>query len=80
MIGASGYLGSAVADAVAADVPVRRLVRTPAGTHDERYDFWRDDLGDALARGVDVDAVIFGARVHPVAQADDAGVMREYAG
>ena len=78
MIGASGYLGSAVADAVAADVPVRRLVRTPVGTHDERYDFWRDDLGDALARGVDVDAVIFGARVHPVAQADDAGVMREY--
>jgi dTDP-4-dehydrorhamnose reductase len=78
VIGASGYLGSAVSEAVAADAPVRRLVRTPAGPHDERYDFWHDDLGDALVRGADVDAVIFSARVHPVAQADDARVMREY--
>jgi dTDP-4-dehydrorhamnose reductase len=78
VIGASGYLGSAVSEAVAADVPVRRLVRSPAGPDDERYDFWRDDLGDALVRGVDVDAVIFTARVHPVSLADDARVMREY--
>jgi dTDP-4-dehydrorhamnose reductase len=80
VIGAAGYLGSAVCEAVAADAPVRRLVRTAERPDDERYDFWRDDLGTALAgAGLCVDAVIFSARVHPVSHADDSATMREYA-
>jgi dTDP-4-dehydrorhamnose reductase len=60
-------------------VSVRRLVRTPVGPDDERYDFWRDDLGTALVGASDdVSAVIFSARVHPVARAGDAQVMRQY--
>jgi dTDP-4-dehydrorhamnose reductase len=78
VIGAAGYLGSAVCQAMATDAPVRRLARRPAGPDNERYDFWHDDLGDALAAGVDVDAVVFSARVHPVSLAGDARVMREY--
>lgn len=79
VIGSNGYLGSSICRKIGHESRVQRLVRTIRGPGELRYDFWRDDLAAVLRdSSPKVGAIVFAARVHPIAQADDHKVMRDY--
>src|SRR3954466_11655029 len=50
VIGAGGYLGSAICEELRAFRQVARIVRRSRADDDLVYDFWRDDLSDVLAQ------------------------------
>jgi len=77
VIGGQGYLGSAVAQAGRPYGPVSRLVRRPRASDDVSYDFWHDDIRPRLSDATG--AIVFAARVHPIADAGDPVRMRAFA-
>jgi dTDP-4-dehydrorhamnose reductase len=71
VVGASGYLGGAVASQLrgAGHRVVGTYCSTPTPAADAQFDFWTDDVG-ALADEHDVDAVVFAAAVEYGGEAD----------
>jgi dTDP-4-dehydrorhamnose reductase len=74
VIGASGYLGSAICANISRKSRVRRLLCHAEAPKERRYDFWKDDLGTILRKmGSRASAVVFAARVH-----NDSASQRDY--
>ena len=71
VVGASGFLGNAVANELreADHRVVGTYCSTPTPEADTRFDFWTDDVG-ALAEKHDVDTVVFAAAVEYGGEAD----------